>query len=227
MVRKARIVLDGQTHLIVQRVRVERVPLFRSDWSYQSYLSILKNLLGQYQIRLYAYVLLSDRVYLLLQPHEGKAIGALLQAHTRFFVPTINNKMNWQGSLWRDRFSCAPVAPEWVLPVMQFVDLFAVVAGLVGAPGIYRWSSYAHHVGQQSSSMLDVPQAFLDLAQNMALCEIAYQQLCEQPLDRAAMREIEQRAMRSHVLGSAADIASLEQKFGRGFHVRPRGRPKK
>lgn len=38
MARKPRRTLAGELHLVVQRVRFERVPLFRNDWGYQTYL---------------------------------------------------------------------------------------------------------------------------------------------------------------------------------------------
>lgn len=133
-----------------------------------------------HQVSAYAYALLSGRIYLLLRPQTQEGLSQLQQAHSRVFVPAMNCTLGWHGGLWLERFSSALVAPSWSLKVMRFVDLAAVYTGVVGAPGIFRWSSYTLHVGQQSPNFLQTLPAYWALAKTPLAREQAYEAWCAQ-----------------------------------------------
>ncbi|RUS66949.1 hypothetical protein CUZ56_00886 [Saezia sanguinis] len=227
MVRKARRSVAGELHLVVQRVRPERIPLFRNNGSYETYLSTLAALLPECKVAAYAYALLSDRIYLLLRPESEEGVSQLIQAHSRYFVSAMNREFGWRGGLWLDRFACALVDPQWLLRVMRFIDVSPVYSGLVGAPGIYPWSSYAHHIGQQFVSFLQTPSAYWDLGDTSHEREASYREWCQKLVSRADTRHIEQTVLRNGILGEDAYFSLLEQQVGCSLRVRPRGRPAK
>ena len=227
MARKPRFSLGGEVHLVVQRVRPERVPLFRNEWAFEHYLQALTPLILPHQITVYAYALLSDRVYLLVQPQSDDAISHLLQAHARFFVSSMNRRFGWRGGLWLDRFSCAMVDPQWLLQVMRFIDISPAQAGLVSSAGVYRWSSYAEHIGQQSTSFLQFPQAYWELGRTAMEREQAYAKWCQEYVSRADLRYIEQVAIRNGVIGENPYIQMLEARTNKKLMPVKRGRPSK
>jgi putative transposase len=79
MPRKARIVVPGVAHHVVQRGHNRQV-VFAADEGFQFYLENLAELKGELGVRLYAYCLTTNHVYLLLMPAQTGSLGLLLKA---------------------------------------------------------------------------------------------------------------------------------------------------
>ena len=70
MPRKARIVIPGVAHHVVQRGHNRQV-VFAAEQDFQVYLENLTELKGELDVRLYAYCLMTNHVHLLLMPAQG------------------------------------------------------------------------------------------------------------------------------------------------------------
>jgi putative transposase len=85
MPRKARIVVPGVAHHVVQRGHNRKV-VFAADEDFQFYLDNLAELKGELDVRFYAYCLMTNHVHLLLMPVDAefeqlavRVFGPLLQ----------------------------------------------------------------------------------------------------------------------------------------------------
>ena len=74
MPRKARIVVPGVVHHVVQRGHNRQV-VFAADEDFQFYLENLAELKGELDIRLYAYCLMTNHVHLLLMPAQTASLA--------------------------------------------------------------------------------------------------------------------------------------------------------
>ena len=79
MPRKARIVIPGVAHHVVQRGHNRQV-VFAADENFQFYLENLTELKRELDVRLYAYCLMTNHVHLLLMPAQGQTLASLLKA---------------------------------------------------------------------------------------------------------------------------------------------------
>ena len=70
MPRKARIVIPGVAHHVVQRGHNRQV-VFTADEDFQFYIENLTELKGELDVRLYAYCLMTNHVHLLLMSPGG------------------------------------------------------------------------------------------------------------------------------------------------------------
>lgn len=139
----------------------------------------------------------------------------------------MNCTLGWHDGLWLERFSSALVEPSWSLKVMRFVDLAAVYTGVVGAPGIFRWSSYTQHVGQQSPGFLQTLPAYWALAKTLLAREQAYEAWCAQAVSRVDLRAIEHAAVHRGVLGDDDYLDEVASRLGYCVCPTPRGCPRK
>lgn len=139
----------------------------------------------------------------------------------------MNCTLGWHDGLWLERFSSALVEPSWSLKVMRFVDLAAVYTGVVGAPGIFRWSSYTQHVGQQSPGFLQTLPAYWALAKTLLAREQAYEAWCAQAVSRVDLRVIEHAAVHRGVLGDDDYLDEVASRLGYCVCPTPRGCPRK
>ena len=106
--------------------------------------------------RLYAYVLMTNHVHLLLEPeHEGD-LGRFMQSVGRRYVRYMNDTHERTGTLWEGRFKSAVVSrDEYVIMWSRYIELNPVRAGMVRHPRDYRWSSYHRRAWGRPDGLLD------------------------------------------------------------------------
>jgi REP-associated tyrosine transposase len=149
----ARIVAPGLAHHITQRGN-RRQQTFFGDEDYQTYLELMAQWCGAHQFEIWAYCLMSNHVHLIAVPQtadgRNRAIG---EAHRRY-TRMINFREGWRGHLWQRRFSSCVLDEPYLLTASRYVELNPLRAGLVEAPGRYRWSSAAAHVRGKDDTLV-------------------------------------------------------------------------
>ena len=119
------------------------------------YLSCLKHALARYQVRLHAYVLMSNHVHLLLTPAHHEGIPAMMAFLGCRYVAYLNRCYARNGSLWEGRYRARLIdAENSLLACCRHIELNPVRAGLVGHPGHYFWSSYRHNAHGGNDELL-------------------------------------------------------------------------
>ena len=150
MPRKPRFYLPGVPVHVVQRGH-SREPVFFEAQDYATYAHWVKEAADKYAVAVHAFALMTNHVHLLVTPSEAESVSRFMQFIGRRYVPYINYKYGKSGSVWEGRYKASLVQEDsYFLTVIRYIGLNPVRAGMVEAPGQYRWSSFCHNAGVKS-----------------------------------------------------------------------------
>ena len=153
MARIARVVAPGVPHHITQRGN-RRQQTFFNDEDYQTYLDLMAEWCGRFDVEVWAYCLMPNHVHLIAVPKNVAALGeAIGEAHRRY-SRRINFREGWRGHLWQGRFASFPMDDRYLLAAARYVELNPVRAKLCQAPEKYPWSSARAHCQRQDDPLV-------------------------------------------------------------------------
>ena len=148
----------GQPQYVAQFARQQSL-CFLSEGDYRVYLSFLSEISRSFDCRVHAYVLMRDRIHLLLTPMLEHGMVCLMQALARCYVRYCNGVRNRTGALWEGSYQADRLKGERRVLAWYFnIESIPVRAGVVKAPGDYPWSSH-HFNGYGASDRLVVPHS--------------------------------------------------------------------
>lgn len=227
MARLSRLVVANHLHHVVARGNNEQ-SVFVDDTDCQQFLDWLRDAARQYRVAIHGYVLLPNRVQLLVTPSDEPGLGKMMQALGRRYVPFFNARHRRSGSLWEGRYRTTVLdADAYFMECIRLLEYQPVKAGLSTDMASYRWSSHAHHLGLGKQAWLTDHAAYWRLGNTPFDREIAYQQFCAHLPDRKAADAIDQATNRGWALGSATFKASLARLTDRRLQPARPGRPAK
>lgn len=138
MARLPRLNLPNVPQHIVQRGNNRQAIFFHED-DYGVYLEYLREALLKNACKLYAFVLMTNHVHLLVLGESAGGTSGLMQSVGRRYVRYINAAYQRSGALFEGRFKSSLVDSErYLLTCMRYIELNPVRAGMVGDPGEYR-----------------------------------------------------------------------------------------
>ena len=141
MPRPPRLLGAGATYHITARGNNGEV-IFTDDLDRYRYLTRLAEARRAYEFRLFAYVLMSNHVHLVVQASQPNVSSAIQSIHGRH-ATEFNRKLGRHGHLFGGRFKARAVeGNEDLLQVTSYIHLNPVRAGLVVEPEDYSWSSF-------------------------------------------------------------------------------------
>ena len=185
-----RILLADYPLDIVQR-GINREPCFFAEEDYHCYLHWLEEAARDCRCAIHAYVLMTNRVHLLLTPATPGAPVRLMQSLGRRYMQYANRYYRGTGSPWEGRYKSSVVQAEgYLLACMRYIELTPVRAAMVVDPGAYRWSSYrANGLGQPDVRLTPHP-LYLGMDVEPASRRNAYRALFHPQLDAKAASEV-------------------------------------
>ncbi|HEY6007167.1 MAG TPA: transposase [Geobacteraceae bacterium] len=145
MPRIARIVAQGIPHHVTQRGNRRQVVFFRED-DYLFYLSLLAQFCKAAGTEVWAYCLMPNHVHLIMVPSTPDGLRASIAEAHRRYTRRINQRFEWRGHLWQDRFSSFPMGEKHLLTAARYIELNPIRAHLAETPQDYRWSSAGAHL---------------------------------------------------------------------------------
>ena len=150
MPRMGRVVLLGYPHHVVQRGH-DRKTVFAQEVDCRRYLEDLRELKEMYEVKVFAYCLMTNHVHLLLQPEGSPAgMGRLMKALAARMTRYRNKLEKRSGTLWESRYKSSAVqSDEYLLSCCRYIELNPVRAQMVMDPADYPWSSYGERMGQE------------------------------------------------------------------------------
>lgn len=226
MARRKRVLLAGYPHHIVQRGH-DRGEIFLHDGVRRAYLQTLKELKADLGCKLYAYVLMSNHVHLLLDPGDTPGnISSFMKILSGKQTNTINGHFGRSGTLWEGRFRSSVVdTDQYLLACCRYIDLNPVRAGLVRRPEDYRWSSYRCRAGFEKDDLVDEDPFFKYRHKTAERRETVYRQYVEvQPME-SEWKLIRNSLRRGLVTGNQDFAENIFSKTGVRVAPRRRGRP--
>lgn len=226
MSRKPRFNLTGMPQHVVQRGH-NREPCFYAVDDYLRYLDNLREAAEKNQVRLHAYVLMTNHVHLLVTPEQPYGITQMMQDTGRKFVRNMNLRYQRTGSLWEGRFRASLVDSDaYLLTCMRYIELNPVRAGMVEHPGGYRWSSYAVNAGKHTDDMISPHALYLALGPTVQQRKQAYRELFRSYLAPAEVQAVREALNQELVLGREGFKDRIEVMIGRQTRPGKSGRPR-
>jgi len=216
MARIARIIAPGVPHHVTQRGN-RRQQTFFCDEDYSTYIKLMGQWCGKYKVEIWSWCLMPNHVHLVAVPQTVDGLArAIGEAHRRYTLH-INNRENWRGHLWQERFASFPLDDRHLLAAARYIEMNPVAAGLAEQPGAYRWSSARAHLHGEADGLVNAAP-LLGLVDN-------WQALLT--LSSAEELELLHRHERTgRPLGGEPFLDQLEQRLGRRLRPQKPG-PKK
>lgn len=191
--------------------------IFQSPEDYREYIELVAAGCKRARVTVLGYCLLPKQVQLILVPPNAKALrNALGEAHRRF-TRSVNMRRERKGGLFRGRFASFPMDKPSLPLVMRFVEQSAVRGRASKNARDWRWSSAAAHLKGKADGFIDVKP--------LAKLAKTWKDELAKPLTSAELKSIAASENTGRPFGSAAFIASVEDKLGRTL-ARQRPGPK-
>ncbi|WP_198525672.1 transposase [Thiomicrorhabdus sp. Kp2] len=212
---------------VVQRGR-NRDPVFYETADYLYYLTKLKDALIKYDVKLHAYVLMTNHVHLLMSAKEVNGVSLVMQYVGRFYVSYINHKYGFSGSLWEGRFKSNLIdSDRYLFACMRYIELNPVRAGMVLRPDEYVYSSYHCNALNLADELITPHTEFVKLSDKPDLRSVFYANLFEQVIPNDVLAELKAGYQSGTPAGSGQFKESIEKVLQRKLGYSVRGRPKK
>lgn len=231
MARQARLCRPGHAHLVQLQAVAGASPLATAsqrDW----FLAWMREGLDTSAVRLHAYAVLPQAVWLLLTPDTAADLSAYVQGLARRTSRAQERAPTAAGStppasarapVWGGRFRSAVIQPgARELQAMVWIDL--------AADASWPWSSRAAHCGESAAGVptpaLSLPAAYWALGNTPFAREAAYRQRMHQGFDAADAAALMEGLRRGTAIGDAAFLQQIEAETGRRVRPAQRGRPR-
>ncbi|MDA0992743.1 MAG: transposase [Proteobacteria bacterium] len=227
MPRPKRLCVPGLPHHVVQRGNNKQAT-FLSDGDYVSYIDLLREAADQHDVKVHAFVLMTNHVHLMMTPSSDIGLSLTMQALGRSFVWRFNKKYDRSGTLWEGRFKCSLIDTDrYCLACYRYIDLNPVRAGIVAHPGDYRWSSYRHNAFGAPSTFLTPHSSYTLLGRTRQLQAEQYGRIVMNSLDQETLAVIRHGIRKQLPIGSNQFISGIQQHIGQQIGTGKIGRPKK
>ncbi|MEO8433105.1 MAG: transposase [Acidobacteriota bacterium] len=180
MARRPRLQGPNSVHHVIVRGN-ERQNVFRDDLDRQDYLNRLRRYRDRFEIRLYAYCLMTNHVHLAVE--EGplplsRFMHALQSSYTQYF----NKRHGRVGHLFQGRFKSFIVdGDRYLQALLRYIHENPVAAGIVDECEKYRWSSDRFFRTGRAPRWMDLDRALEMIGPTRALALRRYRSLMGDP----------------------------------------------
>tara|TARA_R110002050_G_scaffold71891_3_gene154663 strand:+ start:49679 stop:50401 length:723 start_codon:yes stop_codon:yes gene_type:complete len=227
MARLPRLFIKDCPQHIIQRGN-NRQATFFADEDYTVYLDKLKDFSVKYQVKVHAYVLMTNHVHLLLSTEHDGAISKMMQSIGRYFVLYINNTYQRTGTLWEGRYKSTLVdSDNYLFTVMRYIEMNPVRAGMVDHPEEYPWSSYQANAVGKAIELLTPHEQYVKLADTHTERLSRYVGLFDEYLSDNTIELIRAATNKAWILGSELFKRQVETQINRRVEPANRGGDRK
>jgi putative transposase len=225
MPRTARIAPEGYVYHVLTRGN-NRQDVFREDPDFGRYCELLVHYKEKFPFLLYHYVLMTNHVHLVLETTGHAPLSEIMKGINISYAQYYKKKYGHIGHFWQDRYKSILISKdEYLLACGSYIELNPVRAGMVKAPGDYRWSSYCFYAFGKEDHLIDEQPVYRDLWADETERGIRYQEFVQGMVkSKDAMKgEMDQR----RIYGSEDFSESIARTFQTEATIRPKGRPHK
>lgn len=177
MARPLRLQFEGALYHLVVRA-INRQPFFRDHLDRRRYLENLSRYRGQFGCRLYAYVLMSRHVHLLLETPRGN-VSKVMQCLGTSYTSYFNRRHKRRGTLFEGRYQSRLVDKDnYLLEVTRYIHRCHFHASLKKKRD-YPWSSYPIYLGRRISDLVETEPVLSRFGRGMREQRRRYQEFVE------------------------------------------------
>ncbi len=154
MPRKARLVVPNYPHHVTQRGNRKQAVFFCED-DYRLYQHLLVQSKSKANVEIWGYCLMPNHVHFVVTPNTEDGIRKLFQEAHRRYTKRINERQEWLGHLWQERFHSCVMDETHLLAAVRYIELNPVRAGLCDKATDWPWSSVHAHLSGTSDGLVD------------------------------------------------------------------------
>ncbi|MSU94653.1 transposase [Pseudomonas mandelii] len=229
MPRMGRVVLPNYPHHVVQRGHNRQV-VFAEPGDFQRYLDDLRELKTLYDVKVYAFCLMTNHVHLLLAPRDSAAsLGQLMKGLAGRMTRYRNKLEGRSGTLWESRYKSSVVQTDtYLLACSRYIELNPVRAQMVQRAQDYPWSSLHLRLNEAAGNhWLDEDLCFTELGNTHAERLARYTSFMEQTIPSTELQLIRGALQRGQLTGNPRFTDEIEKITGLRISHRVQGRPAK
>ncbi|WP_425641979.1 transposase [Marinomonas gallaica] len=227
MARLPRLCPIGIPQHIIQRGNNRQVCFARED-DFITYTHWLTEYAEQFQVKVHAWVFMTNHVHLLATPMIQNGISLMMQALGRRYVRYFNYTYQRTGTLWEGRFkSCVICAEEYFFICQSYIELNPVRANMVAHPIDYKWSSYQFHAQESlelQSGLWQPHELYLKLSRQQRTRAKRYQALFKYHIPEEELGRIRNATQSDMALGDDRFKEEIKALTGRRVTPKKRGR---
>lgn len=207
---------------------VNRAATFLEAADYREYRRLLRLILGECDVSVHAYVLMTNHVHLLVSSRYVGAVSRAMSLLGKYYVPHFNRKYRRTGTLWEGRFkSCLVDTDDYLLRVYRYIELNPVRAAMVERAQDYPWSSVHSNLGIEPDLLITPHPVFAAFAAPGASSTSSYRTWLQDGIDADDLAAIRAHLQQERALGSERFQRMIGETLNRPVAVRPRGRPRR
>jgi REP element-mobilizing transposase RayT len=216
MARKPRIEYEGALYHVITRGN-QRQRVFKDVEDHQCYLKILSDYKVRYEYALYAYVLMSNHVHLLIETGEtplSKILQGINQSYTMYF----NRKYGTVGHLFQGRYKAILCDKDaYLLSLVKYIHLNPVRVGIAKEVGKYPWSSHREYIEKaegEKMGVVDTEQVLGMFSEEKGRAGRAYRLYMGEKKETMRREEV-YATVDQRVLGDERFVEKVKERSGR------------
>lgn len=218
MARMARVVVPFHPHHITQRGNRRQKTFFNDD-DYAIYVGLLTEFCRKADTQVWGYCLMPNHVHFVMVPSNPDGLRAAIGETHRRYTRWINDRENWRGHLWQERFHSFPMDEPYLMATVRYVERNPVAAGLCQRATEWPWSSAIAHVENQDDG-LGCVQPMLSMVDD-------WEAYLSETRDNGIGECISKHSRTGRPLGNNKFVQKLERIVGRRLTPSSVGRKKK
>jgi len=178
MARNSRVEFDGALYHVIVRGN-QRQRTFQDDQDRSAYLERIEHYRQRYGFRLYAYVLMSNHVHLLMET-KNVALSKIMQGIQASYAQSYNRRHRKVGHLFQGRYKAILCDRNtYWLELVRYIHLNPGRLRVPDDPWRYRWSSHAAYLGKASPVKVDTQEVLSQFSSRLGVARRAYQSFME------------------------------------------------
>jgi REP element-mobilizing transposase RayT len=178
MARKPRVEFEGAFYHVIVRGN-QRQKIFRDERDRLYYLERVEHYRQRYRFRIYAYVLMSNHVHLLLE--TGKTpLSKILQGIQFTYTQYYNRRYRTVGHLFQGRYKAILCDRDaYLLELVRYIHLNPARLKNPEELATYRWSSHGAYLGKKGPVAIDTTLVLNQLGNSASQAHNAYRKFID------------------------------------------------
>jgi putative transposase len=173
MARKPRVEFAGAFYHVICRGNQRQV-IFRTDADRKYYLESLERYRRRYGFKVYAYVLMSNHVHLLLETGEVP-LSRIMQGLQLRYTSYFNRKYRKVGHLFQGRYKAIVCDRDaYLLELVRYLHLNPERMRSPVQAATYRWSSHGAYVGKDDLVRIETGPVLGEFAKSVGKARLGY-----------------------------------------------------
>src|SRR5213593_2486367 len=179
MARKPRVEFDGALYHVIVRGNHRR-DIFRDETDRVTYLERIEHYRERYHCIVYAYVLMSNHVHLLIETGTV-GLSKIMQGIQFSYTQRYNRRHGAVGHLFQGRYKAILCDRDaYLLELVRYIHLNPARLKHPEELARYRWSSHGAYLGRKGSVVIDTTLVLNQLGNSTSQAYKAYRKFIDE-----------------------------------------------